>query len=158
MSLANLAAEIKLFVSGNRLVELTNPDNPSATTVNDTVLEQACKAATGDFLIYAKTRPLTDAPMPPVMFSILYKGVLAHLHQANMRNDVITESLRRDFQMSCKQFKTILGVAAFGTSQTLLDEARVEKSPFSPDRRVMQGGERSRNIENLPGGFGEYLT
>ena len=48
-----LQAEFQLRYAAQKVIELTNNNDVSATTVNDTTLDEAAQDAIADFLIYA---------------------------------------------------------------------------------------------------------
>jgi|688.fasta_scaffold1146515_1 phage gp36-like protein len=62
------AAEFKEEIGTEETVQLTNLDNPSATTVNTTRLEKTLSAATGEINSYLATRySIPVSPIPHIL-------------------------------------------------------------------------------------------
>lgn len=73
-----LSDEVVARYSAQRLLNLTNPDNPAATSNNATTLAAACTDAAADFKILAGVVfDVTDARH----VSVAVRGVIAYLYQ-----------------------------------------------------------------------------
>lgn len=103
---SELGTQIKNLMgsTSQRLIELTNPDGNSATTINDTILDQACEFAMGEFRFRSGFEPDTATPNF-THISILFHGVLWVLENQKGRDTTTTENHRKNFQISLNDLR-----------------------------------------------------
>ena len=101
MTVAALSAATQVRISPDRLKQLSNYD-PSATTINTTVLEAACADSIGDFENITGILHDTDNPSH---LSILIKGVQYYLEMYKGRDSAMIQGLAKSFQIDCNKLR-----------------------------------------------------
>jgi len=104
MSVAALAAAVKVRIGDSRLVQMTNDDS-TTTTVDDDVLNAACADAIGEFSRLVRVTADTDnvAHIP-----ILILGVQYFLEDYKSRDGNIVSGRSKRFYSACKSFTSIV--------------------------------------------------
>ena len=141
-----LGDAMKVRIGNERLAQLTN-DDPTATTIDDTVLEAAVDDAVGDF------ERITGLPMDATNKShvtILIKGILWKLEDYRGRDGGIVTGHAKSFLGACAGFRKTIPFTPV-TSGTL--QPSTEKANARPDmdrkKAVWRYGHRAHTIPEI---------
>ena len=116
-TVTNLLADAQAKIPSRRLVQLTNPESPNATTVNTTVLQRACEDSALYFQIKA-AKNYDDANVLHRQAALL--GVEAFLKQYDKG---ASSEVRNIFERYDQMLETINSARSFRISPS----AKVEK-------------------------------
>lgn len=111
-----LATATQARLSTQRLVELTNPDNSTATTVNVALLETAETDAMNDFVFRTGILfVLTDSEH----LTVGVKGVVAFLYSyRGLPRSTPGEAAEKEWEEACSRFARTRGALAWQSPRT----------------------------------------
>jgi hypothetical protein len=144
-----LSSEVQARVSSQKLIELTNQDDRTATTIDTTILDAAIADAGAEFTDETNLN-FDDSNARHIRVGII--GVLAYLESyVNMQTQAYKD-LRQQFERAMAKIAVSLGA-----EKRLLPSSKNTTTPSTP--RVGQKPEQDRTrwdsiVPNMPGGGG----
>tara|TARA_R110000824_G_scaffold26620_2_gene91277 strand:+ start:275 stop:736 length:462 start_codon:yes stop_codon:yes gene_type:complete len=146
-----LSSEVQLRISSKKLIELTNQDNLSATTLNTTVLNAAIADSKAE-ITDETNLVFDDTKAQHIRVGVI--GVQAYLQSYTNSQTTAYESLRREFERAMVKLGKNLGA-----EKRLSPSSNNTTTPSTPLVGMRPEQDRTRweaIVPRMPGGADQY--